>query len=1373
MFSKPQRRAKRSFPNWSKGLATLLLLLGSPQMSSAQQEVYSRSENTSGLWWDDNSGNLPWYYATWGTSQNRPDNPINTANWVKIGHNSNTTMTVNGTFFWLGSLEIQSSATLSRTYNSSSGGGWSFRTDNQGFTNNSTGNQTINVEVGIDAATVLFRANAANNNTFTTNFYLNANTANFGGSSTNGRFTLNGLVSGAGGKIVKNGAGTLWLGTTNTFTGGVTLNEGTIRMGANSVVSSGTVTSGSFGTGALTINGGRIMPGGAGGLYLPTMLVNSNFSVNAGLFNSSDNGRVSFAGIMNLQGGTRTVTLGRWTNALGSLVGGQESWRFFSNNALAATITNGTLRFARDANGTATDYVSVNFASGTLFGTNVGLIIGSNVITTLVSDNPWGSATNPALTVEQGGYFNLSSDVNGRSARVQSLSGAGTVTSLANAASAQTSTLTVSNVATTDSSIFSGGIVQGNLLNASLGTSATNVTLALTKAGTGTLTLSGSNNYSGATTITAGALQLGSGGTTGSLGTSGAFVNNGTLIFNRSDTITQGTDFNSAGISGSGTIIKLGAGTVTLNAANTYTGTTDISNGAVRVANATGLGTSAAGTTVRSGAAVELDGGITMSSEAITLNGSGVSSGGALRSISGANTYAGTLTIASGSSIAADAGSLTLSTAIANSGFTLTFSGSGNISSAAISGAGALTKSGNGTLTLANSSYSGKTTISGGAISVSGETGVGAAPLTFVADQITLNGGTYHSTAGFSFNTNRGITVAAAGGSISVASGINISISNNNATQPGLITGPGVLTKSGSGTVNLGGANTFSGGFVLNEGGVRLLSAATAAGGALTSSAIGTGNFTINGGTLFGANDFVAPNITVNSDFAVNEGTSGLNGRVGLIGTINNAGKTNTVSLGRFQAAAGVLRTDGNGPSLRFFTNGGLAPIFTNGSMRFVRGNSGTASDFAGLNFTAPGGGTLFTEGTGFIIGTNVITTFNSGNTFTNASGQLPMVSLEAGGIFNLGTTNGVNSQTIRSLSGTAGYVTTLATLASTNTATLIISNQAGDNFDFGGRLLTGSELNATLGTTATNAAFAVTKTGQGTQVLSGNNTYGGATTISAGVLTFANTNAKSSGSQVTVQSNAVIGLGVGGAGGYDTETITSIISNSATGYTMNIGSIVGIDTTAGDFVYDVGIANTRELWKLGANTLTLTAGSGRTGATVVTAGTLELNASAGSAAGGTSSISVRSGATLLVSKSDQVSNTAAVTLSGGTISRGSGVSEVFGDLNITAGSFLDFGTGSTGTLQFQDYANTGSALVAVQNFLPGNKLQFSSSSFNLGSLANFNFGTADFSTGIQGDYFTITAIPEPSTILAAFGLAGLFGWPFVRRHLRRSPTNS
>jgi autotransporter-associated beta strand protein len=302
------------------------------------------------------------------------------------------------------------------------------------------------------------------------------------------------------GGLVKNGSGFLTLGASNsTYSGGFTLNSGTARYTQNGVVSNGVVTSGVFGTGTLTVNGGTLMGGGAGGLNVTRMLVNSNFSVNVGTYsNTGDNGRTSFAGVMDLAGDTRTISLGRWTNAAGVLASGTESFRFNSNNLLPATITNGTVRFVRDGLGSSSDYAAVNFNAGMVIARGVGITIGTNVITTMTTSDPWGTNTTPNFRVEQGGIFNLSTDTGARNVTVRTLEGEGLVTSLGftNALS----TLTIGTQAG-DSATFSGRIVDGSSLNATLGTVANNLGMALTKTGSGTQILSGSNSYSGLTTV--------------------------------------------------------------------------------------------------------------------------------------------------------------------------------------------------------------------------------------------------------------------------------------------------------------------------------------------------------------------------------------------------------------------------------------------------------------------------------------------------------------------------------------------------------------------------------------------------------------------------------------------------------------------------------------------------------------------------------------------------------------------------------------------------------------------------------------------------------------------------------------------------------
>jgi len=95
----------------------------------------------------------------------------------------------------------------------------------------------------------------------------------------------------------------------------------------------------------------------------------------------------------------------------------------------------------------------------------------------------------------------------------------------------------------------------------------------LVKTGTGKLTASGANTYTGGTTISAGTLQIGDGGTSGKLG-NGAVSDNANLVFNRTDTLTV-----SNLISGTGNVLQNGTGTITLTAQNSFTGATTVNAG--------------------------------------------------------------------------------------------------------------------------------------------------------------------------------------------------------------------------------------------------------------------------------------------------------------------------------------------------------------------------------------------------------------------------------------------------------------------------------------------------------------------------------------------------------------------------------------------------------------------------------------------------------------------------------------------------------------------------------------------------------------------------------------------------------------------------
>ncbi len=188
-------------------------------------------------------------------------------------------------------------------------------------------------------------------------------------------------------------------------------------------------------------------------------------------------------------------------------------------------------------------------------------------------------------------------------------------------------------------------------------------------------------------------------------------------------------------------VSKAGKGTLVVGADNSNNGlgvsmsTFYAQEGVTRLTNSNALGTTAAGTIVLGGAALELANTIAIGAEALSLNGAGIFDGsshrGALRNQSGTNSWAGPITIgASGARINSDAStSLTLTGGIATTlTQDVTFGGAGNttVSTAAITGSGSLIKDGDGILTLAfANTYTGDTTVADGTLLVTNTTGSG------------------------------------------------------------------------------------------------------------------------------------------------------------------------------------------------------------------------------------------------------------------------------------------------------------------------------------------------------------------------------------------------------------------------------------------------------------------------------------------------------------------------------------------------------------------------------------------------------------------------------------------------------------------------
>ena len=190
---------------------------------------------------------------------------------------------------------------------------------------------------------------------------------------------------------------------------------------------------------------------------------------------------------------------------------------------------------------------------------------------------------------------------------------------------------------------------------------------SLVKTGSGTLILSGSNTYTGGTTVNGGTLQLGDGGASGSI--IGGVTDNATFAIDRSDTVTFGL------ISGSGGFEQLGTGTTIFNAHDGYAGGTTVDAGTLQLG---------------SGASLATGGALTINGGTLELNGKSLSVG----DLSGTG---GTLTLGGGA--------LTVGTSDSTS-----FSG-------AITGTGLVVKTGTGTLTLAGANaYSGGTVVEDGTL---------------------------------------------------------------------------------------------------------------------------------------------------------------------------------------------------------------------------------------------------------------------------------------------------------------------------------------------------------------------------------------------------------------------------------------------------------------------------------------------------------------------------------------------------------------------------------------------------------------------------------------------------------------------------------
>lgn len=975
-----------------------------------------------------------------------------------------------------------------------------------------------------------------------------------------GNLSFGGLVVGADDAgFEKTGAGTLTLANTaNTYTGATTISEGTLSVStlANGGVASGIGASSSDAanlviqsggvlqyTGAtattdrgLTINrtaGGTVDVTSSGtALTVSGNVVSTDFAPlrKAGAGTLVLAGTNDYAGATFIDGGTLqagstrafgrgnvmtladvagvTLDLNGFNNKVGGLSGGGANGGIVRLGGATLTIGGSTVSFSGVITG-AGSLIKDNSSTQTLLGCN-------NVYT--------GTTTVLAGTLSVDCLAN-----GGLASGIGASTSASTNLVLNNGILAYTGGSTSINRGL---SVFNTGGI--NVSNAAtvLGISGAIVgSGALRKEGAGMLVLSGNNTYTGLTSVTGGILRAGSangigkgalglsdiagvaldlnnfntaiGGLNGG-GATGGNVTLGTATLTIAS--NAGTGNYAGAISGSGGLVKGGTFTQALvGCGSSYTGSTEVRGGILQVGcltdggtnSALGASSNAAGNLILNGGTLQYVGAAGSTDRLFTLGGSANSrleasgTGAIVFTNTGAIAFAApgtSQTIALGGT---NTGNNSLAARITNNG----------------AGVTSLTKDGFGTWILnnPNSNYTGITTINGGVLGVSKLANGGVASSigasTAAAGNLVIGNGSTLRYTGTGDTTNRLFTLSS-----------GVTFIESSGTGAIVFTDTGPVTLAGADlarTIALGGTNTGNNtlaGAIGNAGlGITTLAKNDSGTWVLTGNNSYSGPTNINSGTLFVGGGGTTG--AIGSAVVNNFGTLGFNrsdllsygGQVVGTGSLRQAGTGTTVLTGTNTYTggttidAGTLQLGGGGA-----TGSIVGDVVDNGVLAFNRADTVT---FGGL---ISGSGAVRQIGGG----TTVLSGINSYAGGTSFLAGTLQVSADA----NLGAAAGG----LTFAGGTLRTATSFASARSANlTGTGTILTDAGTTLSLGG-LMAG--------------AGGFTKSGTGALVLTGSNSYAGATNVNAGTLRI-NGNQSAATGLVTVASGATLG-GNGTIGG-------------------------------------------------------------------------------------------------------------------------------------------------------------------------------------------------------------------------------------------------
>jgi autotransporter-associated beta strand protein len=560
-----------------------------------------------------------------------------------------------------------------------------------------------------------------------------------------------------------------------------------------------------------------------------------------------------------------------------------------------------------------------------------------------------------------------------------------------------------------------------------------------------------------------------------------------------------------------------------------------------------------------------------------------------------------------------------------------------NSNTTGIGGAGTWTSSGStwatsavGTSTAAQTStaqlvFQG----AGGEVNVSGTVGP-ANGLRFATNGYSISGGTIQMSG-----------ANAASNSIEVGTGVTASISST-------LTGTNGMSKTSEGTLTLSGANTYSGGTALSAGRLNLNNGSV---GNATSSAIGTGAFTITGGSI----DATVSGIVLGTNNVLN-----LNGDFSFVGT-------NDLNLGN-----GAVNLNAN----RLIT--------VDAGTLTIGGNITSAA----FTISKQGNGTLKLTGSNDYTGTTTIDSgvLSIGNVAALGTGAAA-VSIAGGSNLEYTGAGGTLSKDITVTSGTG-------TVSNTGGGTLDLSGILNKNGSIlkltGGTFLVSGQITGS----AANSDLVVDNA---TVTLGAANDYNGPTFIrNSGTLNANVANALPTANGRTAVTfdgtgTSVLTLGV-------SQSVASLTSAGAATVTLNANTLT-VGTASGSTSFAGAIDGTGGLTKDGASTQVLTGANTYTGTTTVSGGTLQVgDGGTTGTLGSTSSISVADGATLKTNRSDSITLGQAITgpgdveiantITGSTI-LGSNSNAYTGTTTVSGGS-LQVGSSGTG--------KTGTGAVSVQN---------------------------------------------------------------------------